>query len=138
MRASFTFNMNMAANILGLDNAATPLGLKAMRELQTLNPFKDTATNEMAMFLAINTSSITLIPFTIIGYRASFHSKDPAGMIMAMILATMCSTIVAIAACRLLQPFYPPRTAATAPTMSDAANGGGVDSSGPSSNGEGH
>ena len=63
--------MNLSANMLGLDNAATPMGLKAMDELQTLNPVKDTATNSMAMFLAINNSSVTLIPFTIIGYPRS-------------------------------------------------------------------
>lgn len=99
--------MNFAANILGLDNAATPLGLKAMKELQLLNPLKDTASNSMAMFLAINTSSITVVPFTIIGYRVASGSNDPAGPVVAMILATTCSTIAAITACRLLQPFYP-------------------------------
>ncbi len=115
--------MNMAANILGLDNAATPLGLKAMQELQKLNPVPDTATNSMAMFLAINTSSITLIPFTIIGYRASMGSADPAAPIMAMICATACSTIAGIAACRFLQRFYPvsgPPTSAESP-VADAA-----------------
>jgi spore maturation protein SpmA len=61
----------------------------------------------MAMFLAINTSAITLIPFTIIGYRAAADSKDPASVVAAMILATTCSTIVAIASCRLFQRFYP-------------------------------
>jgi len=61
--------VNISANILNFENAATPLGLKAMQELQTLSPQKDTATNSMAMFMAINTSNVTLIPFTIIGYR---------------------------------------------------------------------
>ena len=79
--------MNLSANMLGLDNAATPLGLKAMRELQDLNPVKDTATNSMAMFLAINTSSIVLIPFTIIGYRALSGSKNPAEPIAGTLLA---------------------------------------------------
>jgi spore maturation protein A len=88
--------MNLSANMLGLDNAATPLGLKAMRELQDLNPVKDTATNGMAMFLAINTSSITLIPFTIMGYRALSGSQDPAAPIFGTILATGVSTLFAI------------------------------------------
>ncbi len=67
--------LNISANMLGLENAATPMGLKAMQELQKLNPTPDTATNSMAMFLAINTSNVTLIPFTIIGYRASIIAK---------------------------------------------------------------
>lgn len=100
--------MNFAANMLGLDNAATPLGLKAMKELQTLNPAPDTATNSMAMFLAINTCSITLIPFSIIGYRIAAGSQDPAGPIVAILMATTCSVTTAIVSCRLLQRFYPP------------------------------
>lgn len=94
--------MNLSANILGLDNAATPLGLKAMQELQTLNPHKDTASNSMAMFMAINTSSITLIPFTIIGYRALKGSENPSEPLIGIILVTTLSTIVAIVAARLL------------------------------------
>ena len=88
--------MNLSANMLGLDNAATPLGLKAMRELQDLNPVKDTATNSMAMFLAINTSSIVLIPFTIIGYRALSGSKNPAEPIAGTLLATVVSSLIAV------------------------------------------
>lgn len=94
--------MNFSANMLGLDNAATPLGLKAMEELQTLNPHKDTATNPMAMFLAINTSSITLIPFTLIGYRVLKGSPDPAGPIGAILISTAISTTVAIFVTKLL------------------------------------
>ena len=70
--------VNISANILNFENAATPLGLKAMQELQTLSPQKDTATNSMAMFMAINTSNVTLIPFTIIGYRQLQSSENPA------------------------------------------------------------
>lgn len=88
--------MNLSANMLGLDNAATPMGLKAMQELQKLNPVKDTATNSMAMFLAVNTSSITLVPFTIIGYRAIKGSEDPAAPIAGTLLATLVSTAAAI------------------------------------------
>lgn len=104
--------LNLSANMLGLDNAATPMGLKAMRELQELNPVKDTATNSMAMFLAINTSSITLIPFTIIGYRALSGSQNPAQPIVGTILATFASTIVAIVVTRWLSTW--PRFRVTA------------------------
>lgn len=94
--------MNLSANMLGLDNAATPMGLKAMRELQELNPVKDTATDSMVMFLAINTSSITLVPFTIIGYRVASGSTDPAGPMVAILMATTVSTVVAVLATRWL------------------------------------
>lgn len=94
--------MNLSANMLGLNNAATPLGLNAMRELQDLNPVKDTATNSMAMFLAINTSSITLIPMTVIGYRVLTGSKNPAEPIAGALLATLFSTIIAILITRWL------------------------------------
>ncbi|MGD9633722.1 MAG: nucleoside recognition domain-containing protein [Pirellulales bacterium] len=94
--------MNLSANMLGLDNAATPMGLKAMRELQELNPVKDTATDSMVMFLAINTSSITLVPFTIIGYRVASGSVDPARPMVAILMATTVSTVVAIVATRWL------------------------------------
>jgi spore maturation protein SpmA len=94
--------MNFSANMLGLDNAATPMGLKAMEELQTLNPVKDTATNSMALFLAINCGSITLIPFTIIGFRALRGSHDPAGIIGGTLLASMASVVAGVTAARLL------------------------------------
>lgn len=94
--------MNLSANMLGLDNAATPLGLKAMRELQELNPTKDTATDAMATFLAMNTSSVTLIPFTVIGYRAIEGSENPTGPLAGMIVVTSISTIVAVITVRWL------------------------------------
>jgi len=94
--------MNLSANMLGLDNAATPMGLKAMRELQELNPVKDTATNSMAMFLAVNTSSITLIPFTIIGYRALSGSENPAEPIAGTLIATLISSFIAVLITRWL------------------------------------
>jgi spore maturation protein A len=94
--------MNFAANMLGLDNAATPMGLKAMEELQTLNPVADTATNSMAQFLAINCGSITLIPFTIIGYRFASGSKNPAGIIVGTLIASSASVAAAIIAARWL------------------------------------
>jgi spore maturation protein A len=94
--------LNIAANMLGLDNAATPMGLKAMEELQTLNPVKDTATNSMALFLAINCGSVTLIPFTIISLRFIGGSKDPAGIIGGCLIASFASVVAGITAARLL------------------------------------
>jgi len=92
--------LNMAANMLGLGNAATPLGLKAMEELQELNPQKDTATNAMVMFLAINTSSVQLIvPATVVALMGVTASQ----IFVTTILATLCSTITAIFMVRLLQ-----------------------------------
>lgn len=102
--------MNMAANMLGLDNAATPLGLKAMAELQELNPDKDTATNDQILFLVINTSAVTLIPITIFVYRAQLGAADPTDVFIPLIIATYCSTMVglvvtaAVQKLRLLEP----------------------------------
>jgi len=95
--------MNIAANVLGLGNAATPLGLKAMQELQTLNPTEDTATNAMVTFLAINTSSVTLIPASVIAIRAAAGSANAAEIIGPTIVATAASTIAAIIAVKMLQ-----------------------------------
>lgn len=92
--------LNMAANILGLGNAATPLGLKAMEELQELNPQKDTATNAMVMFLAINTSSVQLIvPATVVALMGVAASQ----IFITTILATLCSTITAIIMVKVLE-----------------------------------
>lgn len=89
-----TIFMNIAANMLGLDNAATPLGLKAMTELQTLNPKKDTATNPMIMFLVLNTSGLTLIPVSIMVYRAQMGAAQPTDVFIPILLATFFSTLV--------------------------------------------
>ena len=88
--------MNMAANMLGLDNAATPLGLKAMRELQTLNPDKDTASNDQILFLVINTSAVTVLPVTIFTYRAQMGAADPTDIFLPVLIATYCSTMVGL------------------------------------------
>lgn len=85
--------MNMAANVFGLDNAATPMGLKAMRELQTLNPSADTASNAQILFLVLNASSITLLPVTIFTYRAQLGAQDPADVFIPILMATYCSTL---------------------------------------------
>ena len=88
--------MNISSNMLGLGNAATPFGLKAMQELNKLNPFKGTATNAMIMFLAINTSNVALLPLGMIQLRGAIGSANPAGIFLPSLLSTMCSTIVAI------------------------------------------
>lgn len=88
--------LNLSANWLGLANAATPLGLKAMEELQTLNDDKETATDEMVMFLSLNTASITLVPATILGIRLSLNSANPHEIIGPTILASLLGTIFAI------------------------------------------
>ncbi len=105
-----------AANMLGLANAATPLGIKAMEELQALNPDKDTATNPMVTFLAMTTSSVQLIPATMIGILVAAGSINPTAIIAPSILATFISTIVAIIAAKLLQRFYPQAPPAVAET----------------------
>ena len=95
--------MNIAANMLGLGNAATPFGLKAMTELQKLNKYKDTATDAMCMFLTINTSSVTLIPITVIGIRSSLGSVNPTEIIATTLLATFFSTTAGIAAVKFFE-----------------------------------
>ncbi|MDP2829763.1 MAG: nucleoside recognition domain-containing protein [Sulfuricellaceae bacterium] len=95
--------MNMAANMLGLDNAATPMGLKAMRELQTLNPTPETASNAQILFLVINASSVTLLPVTIFTYRAQLGAADPTDVFIPILLATYCSTLVGLVSVALIQ-----------------------------------
>ncbi len=88
--------MNMAANMLGLDNAATPLGLKAMKELQALNPDQETATDDQILFLVINTSAVTIIPVAIFVYRAQMGAADPTDVFLPLLIATFCSTMVGL------------------------------------------
>ncbi len=117
--------MNMSSNILGLGNAATPFGIKAMQALESLNKHKGTATHAMCLFLAINTSSVTLLPLGAIAVRAGAGADDPAGILLPSILATACSTIVAV----VLAKFFARRsdnsvvtdltTSADDPAMSD-------------------
>jgi spore maturation protein A len=94
--------LNVSANMLGLGNAATPLGLKAMEELQTLNPRPRTATDAMVLFLAINTGSVQLIPATVIALRAAAGAPHPADVVGPTLLASCCTTVVAIASAKLL------------------------------------
>ena len=97
----------LAANVLGLNNAATPLGIKAMEELQALNPDKDVATNAMVTFMAVTTSGVQLIPATMIGVLAAAGSTSPTAIIAPTIAATFIGTLAAVAKARLIQPFYP-------------------------------
>jgi spore maturation protein SpmA len=107
--------LNMAANVLGLGNAATPFGIRAMQELESLNAAKGTATNAMVLFLAINTSSVTLLPTGVIALRAAAGSADPAGIMPTTLFATICSTTVAIVMAKLCQRFWATPAAETGP-----------------------
>ena len=98
-----TMLMNISANMLGLDNAATPMGLKAMQELQSVNKEKDTASNAMIMFLTLNTSGITIIPISIMSYRASNGAADPTDVFIPLLLTSLCSTIVGLLVCSAIQ-----------------------------------
>ena len=95
--------MNIAANMLGLDNAATPLGLKAMEQLQEINPKKDTASNPMIMFLVLNTSGLTLIPVSILVYRAQMGAAQPTDVFIPILMATFFSTIMGVLITSLFQ-----------------------------------
>ena len=100
----------LAANMLGLNNAATPLGIKAMEELQALNPDKDAATNSMVTFLAMTTSGVQLIPATMIGVLAAAGSQQPTAIIAPSIIATFVGTLAAVVAAKVLQRVYPAST----------------------------
>jgi spore maturation protein SpmA len=95
--------MNFAANALGLDNAATPIGLKAMRELQSLNPSATTASNAQILFLVLNASSLTLLPVSIFMYRAQQGAADPTLVFLPILLATSCSTLVGLLSVAIVQ-----------------------------------
>ncbi len=95
--------MNFAANMLNLDNAATPLGLKAMKELQTINPVKDTASNAQIMFLVLNTSGLTIIPVSIMAYRAASGASNPADIFIPLLLTTFFSTMAGLLAVAIYQ-----------------------------------
>jgi spore maturation protein SpmA/spore maturation protein SpmB len=99
--------LNLSANALGLGNAATPFGIRAMQELEKLNPRHGTATNSMALFLAINTSSVTLLPTGVIALRAAAGSSDPAGILPTTLFATACSTLVAIVGAKIYAHLFP-------------------------------
>jgi spore maturation protein A len=99
--------LNIAANMLGLSNAATPLGIKAMEELQELNPQKETASNAMVTFMTLNTAGIQFIPATIIAVLAASGSTNPTAIIPTTIMATICGAIAAVTTAKILQRFFP-------------------------------
>jgi spore maturation protein SpmB len=118
--------LNLAANVLGLGNAATPFGLKAMRELETLNPRPRVATNAMALFLAINTSGLAVLPLGAIALRASLGSANAAGIIAPSLIASLCATAAGIAVAKLLERlpwFAPERVPLAEATPADAQRG---------------
>jgi len=115
--------LNMSANALGLGNAATPFGIRAMQELETLNRKPGTATNAMALFLAINTSSVTLLPTGVIALRAAAGSTDAAGIVPTTLFATICSTTVAIVMAKACQRFWPAAGPDRAQPVAPAAGG---------------
>jgi spore maturation protein SpmA len=98
-----SITLNLSANILGLDNAATPLGIKAMKDLQTLNPDPDVASNAQILFLVLNTSAVTLFPVTILLYRAQMGSEDPAAVFIPILIATSCSTLAGLLVTAIVQ-----------------------------------
>jgi spore maturation protein A len=101
--------MNISANMLGLGNAATPFGIKAMEELERQNPNPGTATDAQALFCALNTASIQLIPASVIALRAASGSRQPADILGATLLASTCATVTAIVFANLLRRFFPSR-----------------------------
>lgn len=96
-------SMNMIANILGMGNAATPLGIKAMQHLQQLNPHKETISDDMAMLVVVNAASLQLIPTTVIAMRSSAGSSDPAGIIGTTLITTFCAAVIGICAAKMLE-----------------------------------
>jgi len=99
--------MNVAANVLGLGNAATPFGLRAMEALQELNPHRGTASDAQALFCALNTASVQVVPASVIALRAAAGARQPADILGATLLASVCATAVAIASARLLRHLHP-------------------------------
>ena len=112
--------LNLSANVLGLGNAATPFGIRAMEELDRLNPAKGTASNAMVLFLAINTASVTVLPTSVIALRAAAGSADPAGVIPTTLFATVIATAVAIFAAKVGQRWWPVGPATETATVSGA------------------
>jgi spore maturation protein A len=118
----------LAANMLGLNNAATPLGIKAMEELQTLNPDKDSASNDMVTLMAVITAGVQLIPASMIGVLAAAGSVNPTAIIGPTLIATFIGSIAGIVAARVLQRFYPqPQPAASAAVAAPAPGAGSDD-----------
>lgn len=98
--------MNLTANMMGLSNAATPFGIKAMEEMQRLNPDKDTASDDMALFLVMNAACIQMLPATVISMRAAAGSHNPGMIILPAILATATAAVVGVVCCKILEKFF--------------------------------
>jgi spore maturation protein A len=101
-----SITLNLLANFLGIGNAATPLGIKAMEDLQTLNPKKDTITFEMMLFIVINTASVQFIPFTVIGLLANYGSRNPNWVFLPTFISTVISAVVAVGILCIFRKFY--------------------------------
>ena len=100
-----SITLNMLANLFGLGNAATPLGIKAMQDLQTLNEEKDTLSFEMMLFIVVNTASVQLLPFTVVGILSSFGAVNPSGIVLPTICATVISAVIALCILFLFRRF---------------------------------
>ncbi len=101
-----SITMNLTANMMGLSNAATPFGIKAMEEMQKVNKDKDTASNDMALFLVLNAACIQFLPTTVISIRAAYNSRNPAIIILPAIIATGTASILGVVYCKILQRYF--------------------------------
>jgi len=105
-KAMSSITMNLTANMMGLSNAATPFGIKAMEEMQKINNEKDTASNDMALFLVLNAACIQFLPTTVISIRAAYNSQNPAIIIIPAIIATGTAAALGIVYCKILQKYF--------------------------------
>ncbi|MCB2306451.1 spore maturation protein [Clostridium estertheticum] len=101
-----SITMNLTANMMGLSNAATPFGIKAMEEMQKMNIEKDTASNDMALFLVLNATCIQFLPTTVISIRAAYNSQNPAIIIIPAIITTGVASVLGVVYCRILQKYF--------------------------------
>jgi spore maturation protein A len=105
-KAMSSITMNLTANMMGLSNAATPFGIKAMEEMQKMNNDKDTASNDMALFLVLNAACIQFLPTTVISIRAAFNSQNPAIIIIPAIITTGTASVLGVIYCKILQRYF--------------------------------
>jgi len=105
-KAMSSITMNLTANMMGLSNAATPFGIKAMEEMQKMNIEKDTASNDMALFLVLNAACIQFLPTTVISIRAAYNSQNPAIIIIPAIITTGVASVLGVVYCKILQKYF--------------------------------
>ncbi|HEY8892940.1 MAG TPA: nucleoside recognition domain-containing protein [Clostridium sp.] len=105
-KAMSSITMNLTANMMGLSNAATPFGIKAMEEMQKMNTQKDTASNDMVLFLVLNAACIQFLPTTVISIRAAYNSQNPAIIIIPAIIATGTAAVLGVVYCKILQKYF--------------------------------